>query len=158
MRIGTLIQAAALAVSLAGFAGAASAQDADTAGVVESVGPDAAVAVAPPAPVAPWYQSFTQSRDRFDLSGFAPDRSGSTVEIEGGSNWGLSLGFESAPAASTRNGNVDGLSAGAYFKVSPRMRVGGELGYRSQAGDPSSLRPNGEVGSSEVKLESAFRF
>lgn len=158
MRRGSIILAAAFAVMLAGVAGAAAAQDADTAEVAESMAPEAAVSVAPPAPVAPWYQSFTQEGDRFDLSGFGRDRGQSTVEIEGGSNWGLSLGFESAPAASARNGNVDGLSAGAYFKVSPRIRVGGELGYRSETGDPSSLRPNDEIGSSEVKLESAFRF
>jgi opacity protein-like surface antigen len=159
MRYGTIICAAGLAAALAGFAGAASAQDAEvTAEIVESVGVESAVSVAPPAPVAPWYQSFTQGGNRFDLSGFALDRGQSSVEIEGGSNWGLSLGFESAPNPGTRAENVDGLSAGAYFKVSPRVRVGGELGYRSQSPNPAGLRPNGEVGSSEVKVESAFRF
>src|SRR5690606_9712335 len=133
MRCATIIRAAGLAVAIAGFAGAASAQDAEaTAGIVESVGGDIGVSVAPAAPIAPWYQSYTQGGNRFDLSGFSLDRDQSSVEIEGGSNWGLSLGFESAPSSGSRAENVDGLSAGAYFKVSPRVRVGGELGYRSQ--------------------------
>lgn len=156
MRTRVIIRSAVFAAAIAGFAGGAFAQGAEAA---DSLAPEGAgVAVAPISPVAPWYQEYTQDGARFDLSGFPLDRGETTVDIAAGSDWGVSLGFESSASPSSRNENVDGLSAGAYFKLTPRMRVGGELGYRSLTADPSRLRPNAETGSSQIKLESAFRF
>ena len=143
--------------ALAGGVFAQDTPDSDRNEAVEAAAP-ALVPTTPAAPIAPWYQAFTQGGNRLDLSGLPLASERSSVEIDAGSNWGVSLGFDRSSAPSARNESVDGLSAGAFFKVTPRMRVGGELGYRSQQSDPSGLRPNDEIGSSQVKLESAFRF
>ncbi len=151
MRTVTIIRAAILAASLTGLAGAVHAQEAvDT----DAVAPDTAVSVAPQGPVAPWYQEFTDSERRFDLSGAPLDPGGATVEFDAGSNWGLSLGFE---GGARRDEDLDGVSAGAFYRLTPRMRVGGELGYRARQNDPAGLRPD-EVGAPQVKLQSAFSF
>lgn len=147
MRSATIIRAALLAALLAGSAGTAMAQEAGA--------PDAAVSIAPEAPIAPWYQEFTQNEDRFDLSGYAIDQSGPSVEWDVDENWGVSLGFRSGSNAS--NEDLNGVSAGAYFKLSPRLRVGGELGYRSGQDNLAGLRTP-ETASPQIKLESAFRF
>lgn len=151
----TSIRAALIAAAVAGLAGAASAQDA--AAVVEDAAGEAPAAL-PAAPVAPWYQRFTQETERFDLGGTPVDRSGPTLEFDVTGDIGLSLGFERGSGVDARREPLDGLNAGAFFKVSPRMRVGGSLGYRAESGNPASLRPEDQPGASQVKLESAFRF
>lgn len=153
MRILPFIRMAALAAAAAGFAGAAAAQDMS---ILEETAE--ASSVAPAAPVVPWYQQFTQDADRYDLTGAPLDRSGPTLEFDVGGNIGLSLGFERGVSLDQRLDNVDGVNAGAFFKVSPRIRVGGELGYRAESGSSATLQPSDRSGASQIKLESAFRF
>ncbi len=112
---------------------------------------------APATSVLPWYQEYVQSGGRFDLNSVPLDRSGSTVEWDTGANWGVMFGLDGVPGRRFERDTVDGVSAGAFFRVSPRVRVGGELGFRPNLGEAGTLRP-AEPGSSQIKLESAFRF
>jgi len=143
MKPARLISAAALAAVLMGAAGAASAQEAEEiARVAEDAG------------AMPWYRSFTEDSDAFDVTGQALLSEGSEVIVPAGSRWDLRFGLDSREV--NEELRVDGLRAGAFFNITPRMRVGGELGYVAREDSP--LLDRGESDAPQVKVESSLRF
>jgi hypothetical protein len=76
-------------------------------------------------------------------------------EFAAGSKWGFTLGFDNDRSSLFDPGQV---SAGAFYRVSPRIRIGGELNF-TESKDSLVLdsTPVGEE-NAELKLESAFRF
>lgn len=76
-------------------------------------------------------------------------------EFSAGSNWGFTLGF-----ANDRESLFDpeAVSAGAFYRVSPRLRIGGEFNFIDS--DESLVLDTTPVDNqaAELKLESAFRF
>jgi hypothetical protein len=88
--------------------------------------------------------------------GFVVDENRTALSFAPSAKWGLTLNVRDADrlAAAPK----DEASFGAFYNVSPRFRVGGQL---SVAGQPLSVRsPTLPVdqASAGVKLESAFRF
>jgi hypothetical protein len=68
--------------------------------------------------------------------------------------WGLKLGLQSPVG---READAKDLEAGAYFKVTPSLRVGGALGLASERDNP--VRRNGEKDEApRVRLETTFKF
>jgi hypothetical protein len=79
----------------------------------------------------------------------------------GKSRWGLKFDVEQSP---TRNGAWQDVEAGAYFKVTPSLSIGGGVAVRDQAltANPNQSNPQGPPGVPtnvpRVRLETAFKF
>lgn len=109
----------------------------------------------------PWYERFTYS------SGVSePPPSWSTVNPRAGettatptARWGMTLNLgeqerlSSAEAISPR----EEAAVGAFFRVTPSVRVGGRVSVAPQPVTPG-VRRTQEEPNAGVKLESAFRF
>jgi hypothetical protein len=80
----------------------------------------------------------------------------------GKSRWGLKFDVDQSPA---RNGAWQDVQAGAYFKVTPSLSIGGGVALRDQAltsANPNQANPQGPPGVPatvpRVRLETAFKF
>lgn len=77
------------------------------------------------------------------------------VEFSAGRRWSFTLGISSGDEPVF---DLEGVEAGAFFNLTPRMRIGGALSF-GEADDPLSPGADPIVEDApEVKLESAFRF
>lgn len=141
-----ILAAAMLGAALVAGAGSAHAQ---ASGVVQRQDPAA---------TAPWYERFTFGSDPA-LSNRAAPRADlrPAVPITPRSRWGLTLGV---PAQSERPLAQPGrASAGAFYQVSPRLRVGGEVTVPQERGFSDKSRdPRAKDEGPGVKVEGAFRF
>jgi hypothetical protein len=118
---------------------------------------------APQVAQAPWYERFTfGSEVRDGANSWLPRGEARTAAvIDSKSRWGVTFGVnqEARAALSPRAGQSNvRASAGAFYQVSPKFRVGGavtlpdeQLGV-SQRGEERKAREPG------VKIESAVRF
>lgn len=91
----------------------------------------------------------TSAAPRLSLTGSDAD----LLEFAAGDRWSFTLGLSDLDDFS----DFGSLSAGAFFDLSPRMRVGGAVSFTN----PETGLIPGEPSSDDVpqiKLESAFRF
>ena len=90
---------------------------------------------------------------RPDVSAIAQSRS---LKWDAGKGrWGVTLNLEQTD---TRESTWNDASAGAYYRVTPSLRVGGAVSVGDQplANVPKKLNPN--EGQPRVRLETAFKF
>ena len=110
----------------------------------------------------PWNRAFTvraESRDSVAQSAVTIRSPG--VAIPATSKWGVTVNFDLKDTAFKK---MDRMSAGAYFDISPRIRLGGSLSFSapgdlrvSTPGDralPTALDEN----ESAVRIESSIKF
>ncbi|MDQ7017746.1 MAG: hypothetical protein Q9M33_01165 [Robiginitomaculum sp.] len=109
----------------------------------------------------PWNRAFTvRDESRDDNRSVVPIRTPG-VAIPASSKWGVTVNFDIKDSAYE---NMDRMSAGAYFDLSPRIRLGGSLSF----GAPGDLRistPNDRVlpslsseKDSAIRIESSIKF
>lgn len=109
----------------------------------------------------PWNRAFTvRDETREEERPIMPMRS-TGVAIPANSKWGVTVNLD---VKDTAFENMDRVSAGAYFDLSPRIRLGGSLSF----GAPGDLRistPRDRVlpvmpGENEpvVRIESSIKF
>lgn len=80
----------------------------------------------------PWYRSFTLRSNEVSEGTFLPLNK-PDVEFRASSQWGVTIGLpEQDPLLETK----DRMSAGAFYNISPRIRLGGELSFTA----PGELR------------------
>jgi hypothetical protein len=70
-------------------------------------------------------------------------------------HWGLTLNLQQLD---TRETNWNDVQAGAYYKVTPQLRVGGAVAIGDQQVVPSARKPDPADGAPRVRLETAFKF
>jgi len=96
-------------------------------------------------------------RGDFNLqdSRLGPGRADRSVQFDAKTGkWGVKLGLGSPVG---READAKDLEAGAYFKVTPSLRVGGAVGLASERDNP--VRRNGEKDEApRVRLETTFKF
>jgi hypothetical protein len=96
-------------------------------------------------------------RGEFDIrdSRLGPERSERSLQFDAKKGkWGVKLGL-GAPVG--READAKDLEAGAYFRVTPSLRVGGALGLASERDNP--VRRSGEKDEApRVRLETTFKF
>lgn len=108
---------------------------------------------------APWYERFTFGSETASSATRWVPRSENLVSVplSARSRWGVSLGVTPQQAnrglASPDNSKV---SAGAYYQLSPRVRVGGAVNLPSAPREQEKQDPTSE--GPGVRFESAFRF
>ena len=69
--------------------------------------------------------------------------------------WGLTLGFGQSDQRPTTANDV---SAGAYYRITPSLRVGGAVALGEQQVVPGPKKPDPAEGQPRVRLESVFKF
>lgn len=109
----------------------------------------------------PWNRAFTVRAENREQIRSAVSIPSPGVAIPATSKWGVTVNFDLKDAAFKK---MDRMSAGAYFDISPRIRLGGSLSFSapgdlrvSTPGDrvlPSALEEN----ESAVRIESSIKF
>ncbi len=77
----------------------------------------------------------------------------SLIEFNTGRKWGFTLGLQRLDRDTTQ---YEGLSAGAFYNLTPRMRIGGAFEFTAQ--DEGLVPGERPEKAPEIKLESAFKF
>jgi hypothetical protein len=117
---------------------------------------------APQAAQAPWYERFTFGSELRDgANAWVPRSESRTSAIVNSSRWGVTFGVnqEARPALAPQAGQgTSRASAGAFFQVSPKVRVGGAVTIPDVQLGVSQRREERRAREPGVKVESAIRF
>ena len=110
---------------------------------------------------APWYERFTFGSE-FGAGANAWTPRGeprANVRVTPRSRWGVTFGLErEAQRPIDRTLGREGPTAGAFYQVSPKLRVGGAVTLPDQRLRPEDQRRDPNQRQPGVKVESAFRF
>jgi hypothetical protein len=101
----------------------------------------------------PWYERFTSAPSPL-YRGYNHAATGEEFRVSAGERWGFTLGLTERPRGSQFD--AQDLSAGAFFEVNPRLRLGADLRFTNPEED--IFGEEVERRSPEIKFESAFRF
>ena len=85
-------------------------------------------------------------------AGVAPHKS---LQLDASGRWTLRLDME--PPVGEPNGSLKDVQAGAFFHITPSLRIGGSLGLGDREGDPQKLLPQ-DANQPRVHLETKFKF
>jgi hypothetical protein len=69
--------------------------------------------------------------------------------------WGLTLNLEQPDV---RPATANDVQAGAYYKLTPSVRVGGAVALGDQRLQPGPRKPGPDEGQPRVRLETTFKF
>jgi hypothetical protein len=69
--------------------------------------------------------------------------------------WGVTLNLDQSDARPTSNNDVQ---AGAYYRITPSIRVGGAVAFGDEGVKPGPKKIGAEEGRPRVRLESSFKF
>ena len=70
-------------------------------------------------------------------------------------HWGVMLNVQQPEA---RAATANDIRAGAYYRITPSLRVGGSLGFGDQQVTPSPKPNPADAGQPRVQLETKFKF
>lgn len=109
----------------------------------------------------PWYDRFTASAGLTDQDkGFTLSENRTALSFSPTAKWGVTFNVRDADRALTAS--TDETSLGAFYHLSPRLRVGGEVSVgdsnASRLAAPTTRANPADQASAGVKLESAFKF
>ncbi len=76
-----------------------------------------------------------------------------TYQFDSKGQWGVKLDLEEPP---NRQTELKDVTAGAYFHISPRIKLGGSVGLGDKFSQPQQLTP--EDTGPRVHLETKFQF
>ncbi|GIU66373.1 NtrZ family periplasmic regulatory protein [Candidatus Phycosocius spiralis] len=112
---------------------------------------------------APWYERFTFGSELRDGANAWVPRGElkAAVKVDPRSRWGVTFGMQQDLGSSflSRSGqNAGRTSAGAFYQISPKFRVGGEVVVPNEQLGVSQNRPQSQRREPGVKVESAFKF
>lgn len=123
-----------------------------------------AVAVATPQTTqAPWYERFTFGSELRDgANAWVPrGESRTSAIVDSRSRWGVTFGVNQetrANLAPRAGQSTARASAGAFYQVSPKFRVGGAVTIPDEQLGVSQRREDKKPREPGVKVESAIRF
>jgi hypothetical protein len=122
-----------------------------------------AVTPAPQTAQAPWYERFTFGSELRDgANAWVPrGESRTSAVVDSRSRWGVTFGVnqEARAALAPRAGqSTSRASAGAFYQVSPKFRVGGAVTIPDEQLSVSQRRDDKKAREPGVKVESAIRF
>lgn len=86
----------------------------------------------------------------------SPVVSGKTVNLDARrGRWGVTLNMQQPD---TRQSTLNDVAAGAYFRITPSLRVGGAVALGDQQLQPGARTPTPDEGQPRVRLETKFKF
>lgn len=77
------------------------------------------------------------------------------LQLNDNGRWGLDFNFRQPVGREAQWGDVE---AGAYYRLSPRLRVGAAAGLASPEADPARAVETDRRSQPRVRLESIFKF
>ncbi|MBI1265217.1 MAG: hypothetical protein GC187_10845 [Alphaproteobacteria bacterium] len=101
----------------------------------------------------PWYQRFTLAPA--ETRSVWGRQSVQEFQIQAGARWGVTLGYNDSERREPTFG-LDDFSAGAFFSLNDRVRLGGQVRFTSP--EDEIFGEEGEERRPEIRFESAFRF
>lgn len=111
----------------------------------------------------PWYESFTYSHGPSEtMTGLGPSERTAQPAFSLSQRWGVTVDLGSAQASRQQASPIapaNERAVGAFFRFTPRVRVGGEVSVSDP--EPAPVAPTAPVNdrpNAGVRLESAFRF
>jgi hypothetical protein len=111
---------------------------------------------------APWYERFTFGSElREGANAWVPRGESTAAIVDSRNRWGVTFGVNQEPRAALapRAGQSAGqASAGAFYQVSPKLRVGGAVTLRDEQLNAAQRRGQSRTREPGVKIESAVRF
>ncbi len=121
----------------------------------------AGITVLDPGALLPWNRSFTLRDDAAQLATSVLPPHSNGVDIPAGSKWGVTVNLD----ANDRTYEYqDRVSAGAYFDISPRIRLGGSLSFtapgefRTSPVNKTALPVAPGEDDPAVRIESSIKF
>jgi hypothetical protein len=78
-----------------------------------------------------------------------------SLQLDANNRWTLKLDMD--PPVNDPNGGWKDMSAGAYFHITPSMRIGGSVGLGDRQADAQKILPQ-DANSPRVHLETKFKF
>lgn len=99
----------------------------------------------------PWYQRFTGAPSEPQILWSQSE----SFEMQAGDRWGVTLGY-SQGERSPQSFNIEDFRAGAFFELTERVRLGGQLRFTSP--EEEIFGEETEERAPEVRFESAFKF
>ena len=95
----------------------------------------------------------SQNPNAFSVDGGgAPHKS---LQLDASGRWTLKLDMDTPVGQQT--GGLKDMSAGAYFHITPSMRIGGTVGLGDRQGDVQGILPQ-DANAPRVHLETKFKF
>ncbi len=85
-------------------------------------------------------------------AGTTPHKS---LQLDASGRWTLRLDME--PPVDEPNGSLKDVQAGAFFHITPSLRIGGSLGLGDRESDAQRLLPQ-DANQPRVHLETKFKF
>jgi hypothetical protein len=79
-----------------------------------------------------------------------------SLQIDPTGRWTLKLDMD--PPVDNPNGAWKDMSAGAYFHITPSMRIGGSVGLGDRQADAQKLLPQDVTNGPRVHVETKFKF
>lgn len=104
-------------------------------------------------PAKPRAQAVTSSAATPAPNDWGPNGRRKSLEFNTDGRWGLKLDYEQP---NSRDMDWQDVEAGAYFKLTPGLRVGGSVGLGDQ--NPPRRMTDEEKPQPRVRLETTFRF
>jgi hypothetical protein len=97
-------------------------------------------------------QNPTQSQNPNAFNAAMPRKS---LQWDGNGKWTLNLDMDQPVG---RNMEMKDVSAGAFFHITPSMRIGGSVGLADRFADPDKIVPQDTTEAPRVHLETKFKF
>lgn len=108
----------------------------------------------------PWYERYTTNRSsELATSGLGPsDRRDTSWRVNG--RWAVTVDVNEARRVErfAPGGDRDDAAFGAYFQLSPNMRVGGQVSVGRTPAAAVTPLDRDEERAADVRVQSAFRF
>ena len=89
---------------------------------------------------------------------FTPDGSGAphkSLQLDANGRWTLRLDID--PPVGEQMGSLKDVQAGAFFHITPSMRIGGSVGLGDRQADAQKLLPQ-DTNGPRVHFETKFKF
>lgn len=83
-----------------------------------------------------------------------PNAPRKSLQWDSKGRWGLKFDYQQPPA---RDAQWQSIDAGAYYKLTPRLHIGGSVGLADQP-DPRVMTPEQQTRQPRVRLETTFKF
>ncbi|MEL7547771.1 MAG: NtrZ family periplasmic regulatory protein [Pseudomonadota bacterium] len=106
-----------------------------------------------------WYQQFTFSSNDVSSSPDWQDVTSQSLKLNWikGERWSVSVDLTSRDYAGNTALPTEEMSAGAEFRITPRISVGGEVSFGTAEAEKSDMLPEDQT-EAGIRLRSAFKF
>jgi len=97
----------------------------------------------------------SQNPNAFFQPGAAAGGPRKSLQWDANGHWTLNLDMDQPVG---RDMDWKDVSAGAYFHITPSMRIGGSVGLGDRFADPQHILPEDTINAPRVHLETKFKF